>query len=326
MVNHMFDTSQFLARLNALAAEYSGNLFGSLLILVVGFWVARKLTGIVSDVLGKTRLDGTLCVFATNATRIVLYGLVLLATLGTLGVPMTSVVALLGTVGLAVALALKDSLNNVAAGLSLLILRPFRVGDYIEIGSTGGTVLELNFFHTMLNTSDNRRVIIPNSKAISDVITNFSLNEIRRIDMVFQVSYTSDLKRAAEILNQLIAADTRILSEPAPVVAVSELGANGVHFVVRPWVKQEQYWDVRFAFTEAVKLAFDANGIGMPFPQREMHLSAPADGLPLRMLAGGTAVTSAGNHGTPALATASSLPVLPPQPETQPGQTPGAQA
>ena len=275
---------EYLTKLNHIGAEYSTRALGGLLILVLGIWLARRLARVVADLLGKTKLEGTLCVFVTNAVRIVLYGLVLLAAMNSVGVPMTSVVALLGTAGLAVALALKDSLNNVAAGLSLLILRPFRVGDYIEIGSVGGTVIELNFFHTMLNTPDNRRVIIPNSKAISDVITNFSLNEVRRIDMVFDVAYTSDLKQVHLILTDLIQADERFLSEPEPVVAVSELGNDAVKFVVRPWVNQDIYWPTRFDFIEKAKLAFDAAGIQIPFPQRDMHLLAPADGLKVQIV------------------------------------------
>ncbi|HEY9842287.1 MAG TPA: mechanosensitive ion channel domain-containing protein, partial [Candidatus Obscuribacterales bacterium] len=272
------------SKLNQLGAEYSTRLLGGLAILILGIWLTRKLARLTVAFLNKTQVDSTLHVFATNTVKIVLYGLVLLAALNSVGVPMTSVVALLGTIGLAVALALKDSLNNVAAGLSLLILRPFRVGDYIEIGSTGGTVIELNFFHTVFNTSDNRRVIIPNSKAISEVITNFSRNEIRRIDMVFTVSYQADLKLAAQILKELLAADQRLLTEPEPVVAVSDLGAHGVDFVVRPWVKWDLYWAVRFDYTEKVKLAFDAAGIEIPYPQRQVHLIAPEEGLKIRLL------------------------------------------
>lgn len=275
---------EYLDKLSLLGAEYSTRAIGGLLILVLGLWVARKLTHIFSGFLSKTQIDSTLCTFASNVVRIILYGLVLLAALNSIGVPMTSVVALLGTAGLAVALALKDSLNNVAAGLSLLILRPFRVGDYIEIGSTGGTVIELNFYHTMLNTADNRRVIIPNSKAISDVITNFSRNETRRIDMLIEVSYQSDLKQAHDVLMALIEADERILKEPAPVVAVSHLANHGVQFVVRPWVKQEIYWDVRFDLTEKVKLAFDQAGIVIPYQQRDVHLHTPESALQVHLI------------------------------------------
>lgn len=276
--------NEYLNKLNQLAAEYSTRVLGGLLLLVAGFWVARRLAGIFSELLGKTKLDGTLIVFATNLVRILLYGIVILSALGSMGVPMTSLVALLGTAGLAVALALKDSLNNVAAGLSLLILRPFRVGDYIEIGSTGGQVIELNFFHTILNTSDNRRVIIPNAKAISEVITNFSLNQIRRIDMVFTVGYETDLLQMKELFKGLVEADERILTEPAPIIAVSDLTPNGVNFFVRPWCKQELYWDVRFAYQEAVKLACDQAGIRIPFHQRDLYLHVPEAGLDVRVL------------------------------------------
>lgn len=276
---------EFLDKLNILAAEYSTRALGALVILIVGIWAARKLTQIVAELLSKTHLDGTLQVFASHITRILLYVLVFLAALNSIGVPLTSVMALLGTIGLAVALALKDSLNNVAAGLSLLILRPFRVGDYIEIGSTGGTVMELSFYHTVLNTADNRRVIIPNSKAISDVITNFSLNPTRRIDMVFEASYNADLKQVQQLLKDLIAQDERILKEPEAVVAVSNLASDAVQFVVRPWVNQADYWPVRFDYTEKVKLSFDAAGIEIPYAQRDLHLRTQGQVLKVQVLA-----------------------------------------
>lgn len=283
---------EYLNKLNQLGAEYSTRLLGGLAILVFGFWLARVLLRLVERLLAKTPLDGTLIVFANNLNRVVLYGLVLLAALNSIGVPMTSVLALLGTIGLAVALALKDSLNNVAAGISLLILRPFRVGDYIEIGAIGGTVIELNFYHTVLNTPDNRRVNVPNAKAISEVITNFSRNEVRRLDLIYEVAYQTDLNQAAEVLQGLLAADERILPEPAPVVGVIELGNSSIHFAVRPWVKVAHVMDVRFALNQAVKLAFDQAGIEIPFPQRDLRLLPPKQGLPIRLLdnqAGGAA-------------------------------------
>lgn len=263
---------EFFQKAGELAAVYSTQALISLIILIIGFWVARRLARLVTQFLEKTHLDPTFITFSGNVVRVLLYGVVLLAALNTLGVQMTSVIALLGTIGLAVALALKDSLNNVASGISLLILRPFKVGDFVEIGSTNGAVKEINFFHTLMNTSDNRRVAVPNAKVLSDTIVNYSTNPERRIDMVFGIGYGSDLKQAKALFLQLIAEDERILKEPEPVVAVSELADSSVNFVVRPWVATDNYWPVRFDFIEKVKLTFDQAGIEIPFPQRDMHI------------------------------------------------------
>ena len=160
----------------------------------------------------------------------------------------------------------------MAAGISLLVLRPFRVADYVELGGTGGVVVEINFFHTFLNTPDNRRIAIPNAKVLAETIVNFSHNSTRRLDMVFGISYDSDLKKARQIFENLIAADERILSDPEPVIAVGALSDNSVDFFVRPWVNTEHVWPVIFNFTEQVKLAFDEAGIVIPYPQRDVHL------------------------------------------------------
>jgi small conductance mechanosensitive channel len=261
-----------LTKISNLASSYSEQAIKAVAILLIGFWIARRVAKLVQKILGKTHLDATYIPFAGNVTKIGLYFLVTLAALNNLGVEMTSVLALLGTAGLAVALALKDSLNNVAAGISLLVLRPFRVGDYVELGSTGGSVVEINFFHTFLNTPDNRRIAIPNAKVLAEAIVNFSHNSTRRLDMVFSISYDSDLKKARQIFEELIAADERVLSEPEPVIAVGALADNSVDFFVRPWVNTENVWPVIFSFTEQVKLTFDEAGIVIPYPQRDVHL------------------------------------------------------
>lgn len=263
---------QILEKISVMASGYTEPALKALAILVIGFWISRRLAKLVQKVLSKTHLDATYIPFAGNVTKIGLYFLVTMAALNNLGVQMTSVLALLGTAGLAIALALKDSLNNVAAGISLLVLRPFRVGDYVELGGTGGNVVEINFFHTFLNTPDNRRIAIPNAKVLSEAIINFSHNTTRRLDMVFGISYDSDLKKARQIFEDLIAADERILSDPAPVVAVGALADNSVDFFVRPWVNTEDVWPVMFSFTEQVKLSFDEAGIVIPYPQRDVHL------------------------------------------------------
>lgn len=255
-----------------LAIVHGTRVLGSLVIVFVGLWLARRLARLLQDALGKTQLDHTFTNIAGHVIKVLLYGVVLLAAANNVGVPLTSVLALVGTAGLAVALALKDSLNHVAAGISLLILRPFRVGDYVEAGGVGGSVVEINFFHTLLNTPDNRRIAIPNAKILAESIINFSANPTRRVDMVFGISYDADLKQAREILKALLAADSRVLPEPEPMIVLGALADSSVNVFVRPWVNTEDYWPFCFAYTEAVKLAFDEAGIEIPYPQRDLHI------------------------------------------------------
>ena len=262
----------YLHRLNELILSQGSRWLGALLILTLGTWASKRLAVILTELLARTQLDPTFIAFFGNISRVVLSLVVVLATLSSLGVPTTSVLALLGTAGLAVALALKDSLNHVAAGFSLLILRPFRVGEYVEVGGVGGSVTEINLFHTLLNTADNRWIAMPNAKLLGDTIVNFSRNNTRRIDLVINISYSADLKRAKEVLWELIHADARILKEPEPVVAVADLAANSVNLFVRPWVATDEYWNVRFDLTEAIKLRFDQEGLEIPLPQRSVHL------------------------------------------------------
>ncbi|PIQ23568.1 mechanosensitive ion channel protein MscS [bacterium (Candidatus Blackallbacteria) CG17_big_fil_post_rev_8_21_14_2_50_48_46] len=262
----------YLKKFNEMAMGYGARFFGALLILAIGLWLSKRLANLLKDLLSKTQLEPTFISFSGNMLRVVLTVVVALAAVNSLGVPMTSVLALLGTIGLAVALALKDSLNNVAAGISLLILRPFKVGEYVEVGGVGGSVVEINLFHTLLNTADNRWIAMPNAKLLGDTIVNFSRNTNRRIDLLVNVSYRADLKRTKEVLWELIEADSRILKEPIPVVGVADLANSSVDLVVRPWVPTSEYWNVRFDLTQAIKERFDQEGIEIPFPQRDVHL------------------------------------------------------
>ena len=173
---------------------------------------------------------------------------------------------------LAIGFALQGSLANFASGVMLVIFRPFKTGDYVEAGGSSGSVEEITIFNTVLKTPDNKKVIVPNSKITADNITNYSAQEVRRIDMVFGIGYDDDLRRAKQSLEQMLAEDERVLKEPAPLVAVLELADSSVNFAVRPWVKREHYWDVHFDLTEKVKLAFDEQGISIPFPQTDVHL------------------------------------------------------
>lgn len=197
---------------------------------------------------------------------------VIVASLDQLGVDTTSLVAILGAAGLAIGLSLQDSLKNFAAGVMLLLFKPFKAGDFVEAGGTSGSIKKIGIFTTTMTTPDNKEIIVPNGNIYGGNITNFSAKETRRVDMVVGIGYDADLLKAKEILKEMVAADERILAEPAPTVAVSELADSSVNFVVRPWVKAADFWGVKFDFTEAVKLRFDQEGISIPFPQMDVHL------------------------------------------------------
>jgi small conductance mechanosensitive channel len=189
-----------------------------------------------------------------------------------MGVETTSFVAALGAAGFAVGLALQGSLGNFAAGILLLTFRPFRVGHFIEGAGTAGTVEEVHIFNTRLRTPDNKSIVIPNSQLTGSTITNFTAKTERRVDLTFGVSYSDDIDKVKAVIREVMAEDERILAEPAPVVGLMSLGESSVDFVVRPWVKSENYWPVLFDLNERMKKRFDAEGISIPFPQRDVHI------------------------------------------------------
>jgi len=197
---------------------------------------------------------------------------VFIAALGTLGVETASFAAVIAAAGLAVGFALQGSLSNFAAGVMLIIFRPFKAGDFVEAGGAMGAVEAVNIFNTIMKSPDNKKVIIPNSKITGDSIVNYSAQDTRRVDMVFGIGYDDDIRKAKSTLEQILASDERVLKDPAPTVAVSELADSSVNFVVRPWVKTADYWGVFFDITEKVKLTFDEQGISIPFPQRDIHM------------------------------------------------------
>jgi small conductance mechanosensitive channel len=193
-----------------------------------------------------------------------------------LGVNTTSLLALLGAAGLAVGLALKDSLSNFAAGVMLILFKPFKIGDFVEAGGVAGEVEKIEVFNTIFTSGDNKEIIVPNSQIYGGTITNYSARPTRRIDLIVGVSYDDDLKKSQDLILAVLAADERILKDPAPVVAVNELGESSVNFVVRPWVASGDYWAVRWAVIEAIKNTFDSNGITIPYPQRLVHMIQPS--------------------------------------------------
>ena len=254
------------------AVLYGTRVIGAIAILVIGRIVVGILTGIIRRLMTKSKADETLTKFVTSLAKIALMTFVFIAALGALGVETTSIIAVVGAAGLAIGFALQGSLANFAAGVMLIIFRPFKAGDFVDAGGSMGSVEEISIFNTILKTPDNKVVIVPNGNIVSGNITNFSAEEKRRIDLVFGIGYDDDLKKAKQILQQIIAADNRILTDPEPTIGVLELADSSVNFAVRPWVKTADYWDVYFDLTEKVKLTFDEMGISIPFPQSDIHV------------------------------------------------------
>lgn len=251
---------------------YGLNIVFAALIFFVGKILARFISNLVETIMDKTHIEKTLVSFLKNLTYFGLMTFVVIAALGKLGVETTSLIAMLGAAGLAVGLALQGSLANFAAGVLIIFFRPFKVGDFISGGGVMGTVEEIQIFCTILNAPDNRREIIPNSKLMGDNITNFSAIPQRRVDLVFGISYKDDIQKAKNVLEDVLAADSRILKSPAPVIAVSALGSSSVDIVCRPWVKPVDYWSVYFDTLEKGKIALENNGITIPFPQSDVHI------------------------------------------------------
>ena len=251
---------------------YSIKLVAALLVFIIGRWLVGRISRLVVKLLQKNKVEQTLVNFLENIVYYTLLVLVLVAAAGQLGINTTSFLTIIGAAGLAVGLALKDSLSNIASGVMLIFLRPFKIDDLVTAAGVTGKVLSINIFNTTLNTLDNKKVIIPNSSITADVITNVFENPTRRVDLVFGIGYSDDIDKAKGIINEQIKANTQILKDPAPTVAVAELADSSVNFVVRPWVKSDDYWDVYFDLTENIKKAFDEQDVTIPFPQRDVHL------------------------------------------------------
>lgn len=244
----------------------------ALVIFLVGRYVANWIVEFSRRHMERRQFDALIVNFISNILHWSLLFVVIIVALGQLGVDTTAMIAVLGAAGLAVGLALQDSMKNFASGVLLIIFRPFTTGDFVEAASTSGIVESITLFTSTLRTGDNREIIVPNAAIYSGTITNYSSRPTRRIDMVFGISYDDDIRTAKELLQGIVTAETRVLAEPAPVVVVGELADSSVNFFVRPWVKNADYWDVKFAITEQVKLAFDEHGISMPYPQMDVHL------------------------------------------------------
>lgn len=262
----MVSKSQELVLLYGLKA------IAALLILIFGRLAAIGIRTLVSRVLTRSHIDATLVAFATNVSYMALMVFVIITALGQLGVQTASFIAVIGAAGLAIGLALQGSLTNFAAGVLMIIFKPFKVGDYIEAAGTAGVVEEIGILMTELRSPDNKNVVVPNAKAMGDNIINYSAQATRRINLVISVSYSDDLDKVRKVLESILSDDARILQDPTPTIGVLELGDNGVNIAVRPWVKTADYWPVFFATQETIKKRFDAEGITIPFPQQDVHV------------------------------------------------------
>lgn len=247
-------------------------LIAAIVIFYIGRIIARSVAGFLEKTLLHRNIDKAVVSFLSS----ILYAILMIATalmaLSQVGVETTSFIAILGAAGLAVGLALQGSLANFASGVLIILFRPFKSGDFIDAGGITGTVDKIEIFQTMMRTPDNKKVIVPNAKITSGHITNFSAESTRRVDLVVGIGYDSDLKKAKTILEDIVKSDERVLAEPAPNIRVSELANSSVNIIVRPWVKTEDYWGVYWDTLEKIKLAFDAQGISIPYPQMDVHI------------------------------------------------------
>ncbi len=260
----------------ALVLGWGLRLLAALLIYVIGRWVAKALTRWVGKAITKADIDATLARFLSSILYMVLIVFVMLTALSAIGINTINILAILGAAGLAVGLALKDSLSNFAAGVMLVFFRPFRSGDYIEAAGISGTVVSIKIFNTILRTPDNRIITVPNALIYADSITNFSAEDKRRIDLVIGIGYDDDIARAKALIQGVLGQDNRILDEPAPVMLLVELGESSVDIAVRPWVMSVDYSQVRSDLLEHIKRALENAGLSSPYPQRDLHIVTQA--------------------------------------------------
>ncbi|MCI0516677.1 MAG: mechanosensitive ion channel [Woeseiaceae bacterium] len=266
------DWAKLFGELQTTGLDLGLNLLAAIVIFYVGRAVARILTKGVRKVMESQSVDPILVSFVSSLLQWGLMAFVIIAAITKIGVETTSLIALIGAAGLAVGLALQGSLSNFAAGVLIVLFRPYKVGDWVEAAGVAGSVLQVQVLTTILQTADNKQIIIPNGQIMSSIITNYNANTTRRVDLEVGVSYADDIDKVRKALQEVTSADSRVLRHPECQIAVSGLGESSVVFVVRPWVSAGDYWDVKFGLTEAIKKRFDKEGISIPFPQRDVHI------------------------------------------------------
>ena len=270
--------ANLLAYITTNLPEVALRLLGCALLLLVGRWLALRLSAFVARLLERNQADKTVVGFLSKSVYVVTLLLAFLVALSWLGIPTTSIITVLGASTLAIGLALQDSLSNLASGLLLIFLKPFIVGDYVQIGSDNneGTVTHVHFFHTELNTGDNKVLLVPNSDVMSNQILNYTRHDHRRLDLVIGIGYDEDIRQAKAILTEIVTSDSRVLAEPAPRVAVNNLGESSIELMVRPFVRTANFDATRTDLLEQIKLRFDEAGI-TPNPQRAVRLVQAAE-------------------------------------------------
>ncbi len=272
----MESIKEFFANANLvpMLTDWAVKIMLTLVIYIIGKWVAKRLTNLARKLMEAREADATLVSFLCNLVYAILLIAVILAALDTLGMPVTSLLAVVGAAGLAIGLALKDSLGNFASGVMLVMFRPFSKGDVVEVAGVAGKVDEVRIFSTILTTFDNKQVIIPNGQVAASTITNYTAKDERRIDLVFGVGYDDDLKLVREVLTRVCTSHPKVLDDPALNIFVTNLGESSVDFAVRPWAKTEDYGTVRGDILEQGKLELEAAGCNIPYPQTDVHLHA----------------------------------------------------
>jgi len=258
--------------------NWAGRIAAALLVFVVGRWVVAALVRLFAQAVARANVDETLNRFLSNLVRMTLLAFVVLTSVSVLGVPTTNFLAIIGAAGLAIGLALKDSLSNFSSGVMLVFFRPFRVGDFVETAGLAGTIETIGIFNTVLKTGDNRVITVPNSLIYGDTITNYSAEATRRIDLMIGIGYDDDIPRAKALIQGVLSDEPRILEQPAPAMLLMELGDSSVNIAVRPWVNTPDYWATRSDLLERIKHVLESNGLSIPYPQRDIHIVSQAAG------------------------------------------------
>ena len=264
--------ADMLEKLNLLVVTYGLKAITAVIIFIIGRWVAKTINRLIERLMMSRKIDVTLTSFVSHLSYVAMLAFVIIAALNQLGIQTASFIAIIGAAGLAIGLALQGSLSNFAAGVLMIIFRPFKVGDFIEAAGVAGTVEAIHMFTTQLKTPDNKTIIMPNAKVSSDNIVNFSTKGTRRLELVFGIGYADSIDQARQIIMDIINADERVHKFPEPQVLVSELADSSVNLTMRAWSASGDLWDIHFETIEKVKKAFDANGISIPFPQQDVHL------------------------------------------------------
>lgn len=271
-ITEVSNADKYVEMVIEMAIQYGPNLILAVLTLIIGLWVIKAFCGGVAKAFERGGMEPSLRGFLNSLINVGLKALLIISVASMVGIETTSFIAVLGAAGLAVGLALQGSLANFAGGVLILIFRPYKAGDFVTVAGESGSVKRIEIFCTVLTTPDNKTIIIPNGAISNNPITNFSAEATRRVDIVFGIGYGDDIKQAKDILTGLIEADERILKDPAPMIAVSNLGESSVDIVTRSWVNAADYWGVYFDLMENAKVALEAGGCSIPFPQRDVHV------------------------------------------------------